>query len=131
MDIRYRCPHCGAHLNPVNEIILRTRWRDRAGLLLLHPQPGNYSVVFAHDAQPQVGTSVDIDCPVCGVSLTSSRDSKMAELVFEAAGTRGLVVFSRTYGTHATYVISAGTVQSFGEDSDQALVNFWGAGPGA
>ncbi len=131
METRYLCPHCGAHLNPARDIVLRASSAGRLGLLLLNPQPGNYEVVFARGLDVPPGSEVEISCPVCSAGLASARDQAMAELVFEAGAQRGLVVFSRVYGKHATYVITGNLVRSFGEDADQEVVNFWGAGPGA
>lgn len=130
MDTRYYCPHCGAHLNPKDDVVLRAASGGGRGLLLLHPQPGNYVVAFGQGLSIERGAVVELACPVCDASFTSSRDESMAELVFEAAARRGVVVFSRVYGKHATYIITGNDVASFGEDSEKEVLNFWGAGPG-
>ena len=41
----YLCPHCHSNLNPSVKIVLVASYRQRKGLILLSPQPGNFKFV--------------------------------------------------------------------------------------
>lgn len=130
MKRSYQCPHCKAVLNPGTKIILRAELEDRKALLLFSPQPGNYDVIIPEDFQLRKKDKVLFSCPVCSLPLTSPRDENLAEISFHStAGTSGIVAFSRVFGQHATYFITAEDVRSYGEHAANLDVNFWGEGP--
>ncbi len=130
MERTYLCPHCNAHLNPNVKIVLRAQVDQQRALLLFSPQPGNYDVVVPDGFQLRKKDKVSFSCPVCSEDLTSPRDPTMAQIRFTSTnGTKGLVAFSRIFGHHSTYFITAEQVESFGEDADKAGFNFWGVGP--
>ena len=122
----YYCPFCNAHLNPGTKIVLCARFHERKALMLLSPTPGDYDVVVAKGLDLQVDASVGIFCPICDHELASSRDERMAELVFRTEEREGVVVFSRVWGHHATYFVTDEAVHSYGEHADGDGVNFWG-----
>ncbi len=126
----YQCPHCKAVLNPGTKIVLRAEVDGRKALLLFSPQPGNYDVIVPEGFQLRKKDKVLFSCPVCGVSLTSARDENLAQISFlSTAGASGTVAFSRVFGHHATYFITAEDVRSYGEHAESVDVNFWGEGP--
>ena len=130
MKRRYSCPHCKAVLNPGTKIVLRAEHGAQRGLILFSPQPGNYDAVVAEGLRLKRKEQVQFACPVCGHSLTSRRDPQMAQIEFvTSSGEAGSVAFSRTFGEHATYFITAESVRSYGEHADTDGVNFWGVGP--
>lgn len=126
----YVCPHCRGRLNPNVKIILKARRGARRGLFLFSPKPGNYGVIVPEGFGLREGEPVFFACPICDADLTSKRDRAMAEIRFVAQdGTEGRVVFSRSYGHHETYVVTAEEVRSYGEHAAAEGLNFWGAGP--
>jgi hypothetical protein len=132
MGRAYSRGRCGARLNPDVKIILRAEVRGQRGLLLLSPQPGNYTVIVPDGLKLRHKDEVRFSCPVCAVDLTSKRDRTMAEIRFRSAdGTAGIVAFSREFGRHATYVITEEKVKAYGEHAREDRVNFWGVGFGS
>jgi predicted RNA-binding Zn-ribbon protein involved in translation (DUF1610 family) len=123
----YTCGKCGARLNPNVKIILRAEVSQRRALILLSPQPGNYSVIASEDFILRRNDAVRFSCPVCSADLTSAHDPGMAEIRFIGADRReGTVAFSRQPGHHATYVITEEKVRAYGEHAQEKRVNFWG-----
>jgi uncharacterized protein YlaI len=130
MKRSYLCPHCQARLNPNVKIILRAELDNQKGLFLFSPMPGNYDVILPEGFQIRKKDKVTFACPACGHTLTSAHDEALAEIRFISdSGSKGTVAFSRIYGHHATYFITAEQVQSYGEDADPTGINFWGVGP--
>jgi hypothetical protein len=130
MKRTYSCPQCRAVLNPNVKIIVAAYRRDKRGLVLLSPQPGNYQAIISGDLPLKQGDLVEFHCPVCSYLLTTSHDENLAGLDFRfSTGLEGKVYFSRRYGEHATYFVAADDVRSYGEHkADQGGVNFFGAG---
>jgi len=126
----YSCPRCQATLNPNVKVILTAVRGSGRGLVLLSPQPGNYSAIVPEDLPIQPGDLVEFRCPVCNALLTSEENENLAMLRFRfSTGLQGVVLFSRRYGEHATYFVSDDEVRSYGEDLGQGPgMNFFGAG---
>jgi len=125
----YTCGKCGARLNPNVKIILRAEVGGQRALLLLSPQPGNYSVIAPEDFTVRRKDNVRFSCPVCSADLTSAHDPGMAEVRFVGAdGREGTVAFSREPGHQATYVITEEKVTAYGKHARKEGVNFWGVG---
>jgi hypothetical protein len=126
----YYCPACNATLNPSVKVILTAVKDQRAGLILLSPQPGNFKFVLdpgvASTLQP--GAAVKFACPACAADLTSQANRKFAELNLVVPGQEPRrVEFSRIYGTHATFIVSGDAVKAYGEDvDDYKRINFFG-----
>lgn len=130
MKRTYFCPKCGATLNPNVKVVLVGRKAGKHGLVMLSPQPGNYTVIVADDLSLQGGELVEFLCPVCHGDLKSTSGAWLAEIGFRlGSGATGRVHFSRRFGEHATYFVSDESVQSFGEHAEAAgAMNFFGAG---
>jgi hypothetical protein len=130
MKRTYHCLACQAVLNPNIKIVLVVQCTDRKGLVLLSPQPGNYSTIFADHLGLEKGEMVRFLCPVCGVDLTSKASPRLARLGVELGdGNRGWVDFSRIFGEQATFVVVGDQVQPFGEDHElYQELNFFGEG---
>jgi hypothetical protein len=130
MKRTYSCPHCKAILNPSTKIILCAESEGKKGLFLFSPQPGNYDLIVPEGFQLRKKDRVSFSCPVCTRELTSARDDTLAEICFmSTSGSAGTVAFSRMFGMHATYFITAEDVRSYGEHAANMDVNFWGEGP--
>ncbi len=130
MKRQYFCTSCNAVLNPNVKIILRASARDRQGLILLSPQPGNYQVIGDDALKLVRGERTTFSCPVCHADLRSGAAENLAEIGFrDLGGGEGRVNFSRVAGEHATWVITDERVRAYGEDAvAYDSVNFFGEG---
>ncbi len=128
MKSEYGCPHCKAVLNPGTKIILAARRGRSRGLILFSPQIGNYKIVRDPSFAIRTGDLVEFGCPVCGATLTSGVNRKLAEIELRQPGRRrALVAFSRIYGEHATFILDGETLSPHGEDAGHyERVNFFG-----
>jgi len=126
----YVCPHCQTNLNPNVKIILVASYRQRKGLILLSPRPGNFKFIcdrkLAETINP--GARVIFSCPVCAADLTAAANKEFVELQLASPdGRRRRLYFSRTYGTHATFVDTGEEIRAYGEDTPEFdRVNFFG-----
>jgi len=129
MKREYACPHCKATLNPGTKIILAARRGRHRGLILLSPQIGNYKTIIDPGFPLRRGDMVEFACPACATPLTSATERHLAEINLRQSGRRPLVVvFSRVYGKHATFLCDGENVTEYGEDtSHYEKVNFFGA----
>lgn len=127
----YLCPHCHANLNPSVKIILLASHRQRKGLILLSPQPGNFRFVCDEHLSEIVkpGTKLKFMCPVCTSDITSAVDPEFAELFLDAPNqTPRRMFFSRQYGTHATFIDKGDVIAAYGENvEDYDRINFFGS----
>lgn len=130
MKRTYFCPKCRAILNPSVKLILTMARGRRRNLILLSPQPGNYSVIVSDDVSLRHGDEVDFFCPACATNLRSEANAHLAEIGFRLEdGTKGRVNFSRKYGEHATYFVTKEQIRSYGENAAAyGDGNFFGAG---
>jgi hypothetical protein len=106
------------------------RRKNRSGLILLSPQPGNYQSIVSEDFPLEFGDLIEFHCPVCSVSLTADENDNLATLVYRfSPGREGTVFFSRRFGEHATYLVFNNEVQTFGENAlPNSHMNFFGSG---
>ncbi|MDZ7797112.1 MAG: hypothetical protein U5N56_08735 [Candidatus Marinimicrobia bacterium] len=70
MKYDYVCPFCRGHLKVKNSVIFSARKEngDR-GLLLLSPEPGDYSVRKHRTFPLKDGERTDMYCPICHSNL--------------------------------------------------------------
>ncbi|MCB1183716.1 hypothetical protein KDM41_09790 [bacterium] len=131
MKNTYVCPHCQGVLNPNVKILLVAEFRKSRGMLLLSPQPGNYKFTCDKSFEDKLerGKLVDFSCPMCGENLEDDHNRKFARIEMLAPGhAPRQVAFSRTFGTHATFILDGEDISSFGEDAeDFGSTNFFGA----
>ncbi len=125
------CPRCQGVLNPNVKILLIADTGQSKGLVLLSPQPGNYKYLCDASLEKYLchGEMVMFSCPLCHGELTSPSDSQLAilELRVGSHNTRR-VEFSRVFGTQATFIISEGEVDTYGEDAEgYDARNFFGS----
>jgi len=60
----FRCPHCKNLLNVSDNIVFSTRNRwGKEGIVLLHPELGNYSVIMHPGFVVSKGELLDFYCP--------------------------------------------------------------------
>ncbi len=127
----YLCPHCHSNLNPSVKIVLVASHRQRKGLILLSPQLGNFQfVIDDHVAEVvKAGTKVKFSCPVCAADLTSGLNRDFAEIYLDSPDKKPRrMLFSRSFGTHATFVDKGDVTATYGEDvEDYDRINFFGS----
>jgi len=116
----YLCPNeeCRALLNPGTKIIMKAvNSRGEAGIIELSPQVGNYRVIMP-DGFLEEGEMATLSCPACGESFTHSGNEDFAYIVMQQGKSSFPVVFSRTKGEHATFIIKDSEVAHYGEHAD-------------
>ena len=115
------CPHCEGHLKVGDYIIFATKTsRKNKGLLLLHPEVGNYSSIKHPSYSFRKGDPLEFFCPLCQTSLASEIDKNLARvLMLDEHHKMHEIYFSRIAGEHSTYKVSDEEVWSTGEHSSR------------
>lgn len=118
MKVNFYCPHCKGAINAKNNIILSARTSsEKAGLILMHEEIGNYSVIMSSTLEVHPGEIVDFYCPICNVSLNTSMGEHYAKFTRkdERNKVTGIVV-SRKYGDQCTFQIDEeNKIQTYGQ----------------
>ena len=131
MKHTFACPHCQSVLNPSVKILLAVKYKNKRGMILLSPQPGNYKFICDPSVSSAIkpGQTLTFFCPVCSEDLTSPSNKKFVELILLDPNQRTRKVeFSRVQGTHATFIIDGDNVLPYGDDVDEAgSTNFFGS----
>ncbi len=119
MDNHYLCPHCRGHLKVGDHIIFKIRnTRREKGLLLLHPDVGEYSSIKHPQLHFQEGERIDFFCPICLQTLDAAIDENLVHvLMIDSQHTEHEIYFSRIAGEQSTYKVSEGNVTETGEHS--------------
>lgn len=128
---RFLCPHCKAILNPGTKVVLRVSHSAQTGLVLLAATLGDYEVILAPGFPITEGDEADFSCPVCLAELTSPAHPAFIEILRERLdGGHDRVEFHRTYGRHATFVVTLDEqIEAFGEHAAaNSPMNFFGVG---
>ncbi len=123
MAIDFKCPHCSNLLNVGENIVFsaRNKW-GKAGLIMLHPDIGNYSVLKHPEFEIQEGEMLDFYCLYCNKQLLSERNKNLAKiLMMDENGLEYEIHFSRIAGQHSTYKIIGENYEIFGEDATEYL----------
>lgn len=131
METEYICPYCRGYLKTNTKLILTVRKNDGArGLVLFNPKLGEYDIIKHKSFELVEGDQVDILCPLCHANLTDHTISNsLARIIMvDEQGKEFSIYFSEIYGMKCTYKIQDGSIETYGEDSDNYR-NFWGAGP--
>lgn len=119
MENHYICPHCCGHLRVGENIIFRVKnAKGDKGLLLLHPEVGNYSSIKHPRLEFSEGDQIDFFCPICFKSLTAAIDENLVHVIMiDSKKKEHKIYFSRIAGEKSTYQISDEGVQATGEHS--------------
>lgn len=117
MENKFRCPFCKGHLRVGEYIIFRVRnQKDQYGLLLLHPQIGNYDCVKHPDYHVVDGDALEFFCPMCNHTLKSDLEDNLVYLMMEEPDGQDFdVYFSRIVGEQSTFKVQGETVTATGE----------------
>jgi predicted RNA-binding Zn-ribbon protein involved in translation (DUF1610 family) len=119
MRTDFICPGCANILNVGENVVFSTKsmW-GKEGLILLHPELGNYTLVKHPAFEVSKGELLDFYCPYCGKKLQSDRHENLVMvLIHDDSGNEGEVHFSRVSGQHSTYKIVGQNMEIFGEDA--------------
>lgn len=128
MEKGYYCTHCKAQLNVGNDIIFTVKTRKKnAGLLLVSPQVGDYSVKKDSLFEIENGEHLEIICPVCHQNLHEGKvHENLAKVIMkDESGNESELFFSEIFGERCTYKITNKKLERYGEDSMN--YNFWGS----
>lgn len=119
MENHYLCPHCRGHLRVGDHIVFKIRnTRREKGLLLLHPEVGNYTSMKHPDFKFQEGERIDFFCPLCLQNLDAAIDENLVHVIMiDQKGMEHEVYFSRIAGERSTYQVSEMGVKTTGEHS--------------
>ena len=126
----FKCPHCLNLLNVGYNVVFSTRnsW-GKQGLIILHPELGNYAVIKHPDFEVLDGELLEFYCPFCNKQLLSERNANLAKILMnDSNGIEYEVHFSRISGQHATYMIVGDSVDIFGENATDYFDAFSGGG---
>ncbi len=119
MVIDFKCPHCANLLNVGQNIVFaaRNKW-GKEGLIMLHPEIGNYTVLKHPNFEVHEGELLEFYCLYCNKQLLSDRNKNLAKiLMHDENGLEYEIHFSRIAGQHCTYKIIGETVEIYGEDA--------------
>lgn len=120
MEKQYICPQCSGHLKIGENIIVVGRNNsNQKGLILLHPEVGNYSSLKHPKFKINDNEAIKLICPICQVELTSDFDENLSHLHLIENNKTFDVYFSRIHGEQSTYVVDGDVVTATGEHSDR------------
>lgn len=124
MDNQYICPQCRGHLRVGEYIVFKIRnTRREKGLLLLHPEIGNYSSIKHPGFHFEEGERIDFFCPLCFQNLNASLDENLVEVVMiDDSLTEHEIFFSRIAGEKSTYRVSEEGITACGEHSHRYTI---------
>jgi hypothetical protein len=123
MKIDFLCPKCKGYLRVGDNIIFTTKTNlGGEGLLLLHPELGNYKSEHHPSIDFEDGGQIEFYCPICHSKLTSKHHDDLAMVLMkDETGQTFEVLFSRIAGEESTYCIIGESVEVFGKDSKAYL----------
>lgn len=117
MGTDYLCPNCRGLLNAKDDIILSAEnSKGEKGLLLLHPDIGNYSSLKSKHFNLETGDKLSLFCPICHFCLDSSKHNNFSQIQFiDTDSEESTIIFSRIFGEKVTHKIDDKKVFSYGE----------------
>jgi uncharacterized protein YbaR (Trm112 family) len=118
----YNCPNCNGHLRLGHTIILSAiRSNNQGSIILLHPEPGNYSADYHPETRFEKGDLVTFFCPICHHDLSSNKHKNLAMVKMIDNGKVYDIYFSRIAGEHSTLKMLGEHVEWYGKNSEQYL----------
>jgi hypothetical protein len=115
----FLCPKCLVHIRVGNYIIFKVRnQKKKTGMLLLHPQIGNYASVRHPEFEIVEGEALEYFCPACNTSLESDIHGNLVHVILhEDNGSEYDVYFSRIHGEQSTFETSGEAFRVTGADA--------------
>jgi hypothetical protein len=123
MSIEYKCPHCNGLLN-VNDCVLFSVKTPggKVGLISLHSEIGDYSVMKNPAFEFKEGDILDFFCPICHAELASHVHDQLARVhMIDENNNDFEILFSKIAGEKSTYKIVGETMNIYGDDSAEYL----------
>ncbi len=119
MNNNYLCPKCNGYLNVGENVIFATETKKgNIGLILLHPELGNYQVIHHPEYKFEEGEDLEFKCPLCHKKLTSKFHPQLANVVIlDEQNKKFNVLFSKITGEESTYKIIGESMEAFGKDA--------------
>jgi hypothetical protein len=119
MKTDFLCPSCSNILNVGENVVFSTKNKvGKVGLILLHPEMGNYSLVRHPSFEIADGEKLEFSCPYCAAVLRSDKHENLAKiLIKDQNGNLGEVHFSRISGQHCTYKLIGENMEIYGRDA--------------
>jgi len=121
MDNNFICPYCRGHIKVGENIIftVRNRYKHK-GLLLLHPEIGNYSSIKHPDFDFCEGERIDFYCSICAHPLESDFDRNLVYVVMvDKEHKEHDIYFSRIFGERSTYQVTDEEMTATGEHASR------------
>lgn len=120
MEKHYTCPNCNGQLKVGEYVILMAKNKSKEkGIILLHPEIGNYTSLKHPSFTYQPNESLELFCPLCQKSLASDFDHNLSHLILSENGKQYDIYFSRIAGEQSTYIIDGEKVTATGEHADR------------
>ena len=119
MELDFLCHKCKGHLRIGDQIILTVKNKSwSGGLILMHPELGNYKFENHPSFKFEDGERFDFYCPICLAKLTSKHHKDLIMILMkDEKGQAFEVLFSRIKGEKSTYRIIGESLDVFGKDS--------------
>ena len=123
MHANYKCPKCYGQIRIKDAVILSAKGKGYpGGLILLHPEPGNYTVIHHPDFQYNEGDIISFYCPICHHNLDSSKHMHLAMIVMtDTDGKDYDIYFSKKAGEKSTLKMIGEHAEIFGEHSESYI----------
>jgi len=123
MKSDYLCPACRNILNVGENVVFHAKASHRReGILMFHPQPGNYTVIKHPSFDYEEGEKVSFYCPYCNTELTSERNKNLVRIIIRDETNREYeLLFSRVAGEKSTFVVMGEKVEPYGPDAEKYL----------
>lgn len=124
MNNQYICPLCRGHLRVGEFIVFKIRnTRREKGLLLLHPEVGNYSSIKHPRFHFEEGERIDFFCPLCMHSLDAAFNENLVQVIMlDENMIEHEIYFSRIAGEKSTYKVSDEGIKTCGEHSHRYTI---------
>lgn len=124
----YVCPECKGYLQVKDRIVFSVkRPNGKAGIILISPEIGDYSIVSHPEFTLAEGEKIDIFCPICHTNLGNQRQHpNLAKVILvDEDGKESGVYFSEIVGQRCTYRVSDESIEAYGDDLEE-YTNFFG-----
>ena len=123
MKENYLCPHCRGYLNVEGSIVFTVKNNlGASGIILLHPELGNYEVSKHHLFFYEDGEHLDFRCPMCNKKLASDIHDNLAKIIYiDEKRQEYNILFSIVAGEKSTFKMVGDSVEVFGEHSKEYL----------
>ena len=128
MEVTYLCPYCRGAINAGNNVILSAKSsKNKIGLVLLHEEIGNYTVVHSSSLTVEPGEIVDFYCPICHESLNVKKGESLARYIrLENGVDESFIIISRAYGERITFRVDKNKhIETYGESISRFIDPDW------